>query len=112
VAPKTWAASAHEGVRQHNRDRSNVLIFLKTSHCYGGAIGNIFLFLVDLLPVNRTNILFRRLRNREELAMSTQPVAAAPRRPRLSLSLDTWAVIAAVVLVLAIVVGTLPRVPW
>jgi hypothetical protein len=44
--------------------------------------------------------------------MSTQPVTVAPRRPRLSLSLDTWAVIAAVVLVLAIVVGTLPRVPW
>ncbi len=44
--------------------------------------------------------------------MSTQPITAAPRRARLSLSLDTWAVIAAVVLVLAIVVGTLPRVPW
>ena len=49
--------------------------------------------------------------------MSTQPVTAAPRRSRLSLSLDwlsldSWAVVAAVVLVLAIVVGTLPRVPW
>ena len=32
------------------------------------------------------------------------------RRPRLSL--DTWAIIAASALVLAIVVGTLPRVPW
>jgi hypothetical protein len=48
--------------------------------------------------------------------MSTAPVTSAvPRRSRLSLnwlSLDSWAVIAAVVLVLAIVVGTLPRVPW
>jgi len=49
--------------------------------------------------------------------MSTPPAtaAAAPRRPRLSLdwlSLDSWAVIAAVVLVLAILIGTLPRVPW
>jgi hypothetical protein len=31
-------------------------------------------------------------------------------RPRLSL--DTWAIIAASVLVVAVVVGTLPRVPW
>jgi hypothetical protein len=54
--------------------------------------------------------------------MSTTPSAApeASRRFRLSLglfsldlfSLDTWAVIAATALVLAIVVGTLPRVPW
>jgi hypothetical protein len=45
--------------------------------------------------------------------MSTPSVSTAPqarRRPRLSL--DTWAVIAASALVLAIVIGTLPRVPW
>ena len=42
--------------------------------------------------------------------MSTPDITAAPRRPRLSL--DSWAVIAAAALVLAIVVGTLPRVPW
>jgi hypothetical protein len=35
---------------------------------------------------------------------------ARPRRFRLSL--DTWAVVAASALVLAIVVGTLPRIPW
>ncbi len=35
---------------------------------------------------------------------------AASRRSRLSL--DTWAVIAASALVLAILAGTLPRVPW
>jgi len=42
--------------------------------------------------------------------MSAAPAARAIRRPRLSL--DTWAVIAASVLVVAVVVGTLPRVPW
>jgi hypothetical protein len=42
--------------------------------------------------------------------MSATPAAEARRRFRLSL--DTWAVIAASVLVIAIVVGTLPRVPW
>ncbi|HEY2134417.1 MAG TPA: hypothetical protein VGH49_00930 [Xanthobacteraceae bacterium] len=42
--------------------------------------------------------------------MSVAPVSA-PRR-RFRLSLDTWAIIAASALVLAIVVGTLPRVPW
>jgi hypothetical protein len=42
--------------------------------------------------------------------MSATP-AAEPRR-RFRLSLDTWAVIAASALVLAIVVGTLPHVPW
>jgi hypothetical protein len=46
--------------------------------------------------------------------MSTPAAPQSPRRPRLSLdvSLDTWAVIAATALVLAIVIGTLPRVPW
>ena len=47
--------------------------------------------------------------------MSSTPTTAPTtesRRPRLSLSLDTWAVIAASALVLAIIVGTLPRVPW
>ena len=46
---------------------------------------------------------------------TTTPATAAPRRSRLSLdwlSLDSWAVIAACALVLAIVIGTLPRVPW
>ena len=45
--------------------------------------------------------------------MSTPVAPQAPRRSRLSLdvSLDTWAVIAATALVLAIVIGTLPRVP-
>jgi len=42
--------------------------------------------------------------------MSANPTARAIRRPRLSL--DTWAIIAAGVLVVAVVVGTLPRVPW
>ena len=43
-------------------------------------------------------------------SMSAPPTDRAIRRPRLSL--DTWAIIAASALVLAIVVGTLPRVPW
>jgi hypothetical protein len=43
-------------------------------------------------------------------APSAPAAPQAPRRPRLSL--DTWAVIAASALVLAIVIGTLPRVPW
>jgi hypothetical protein len=43
--------------------------------------------------------------------MSSTPTTES-RRPRLSLSLDSWAVIAACALVLAIVVGTLPRIPW
>jgi len=43
--------------------------------------------------------------------MSTSSAPEPPRR-RLRLSLDTWAVIAAGALVLAIVIGTLPRVPW
>jgi hypothetical protein len=34
-----------------------------------------------------------------------------PRR-RFRLSLDTWAVTAASLLVIAIVAGTLPRIPW
>lgn len=34
----------------------------------------------------------------------------APRRPLLSL--DAWAVIAASALVLATLIGTLPRIPW
>jgi hypothetical protein len=34
----------------------------------------------------------------------------APRRPLFSL--DTWAVIAATALVLATLIGTLPRIPW
>jgi len=42
--------------------------------------------------------------------MSAFSTVRAIRRPRLSL--DTWAIIAASALVLAIVVGTLPRVPW
>jgi hypothetical protein len=42
--------------------------------------------------------------------MSAPPAIRAIRRPRLSL--DTWAVIAASLLVAAVVVGTLPRVPW
>jgi hypothetical protein len=49
--------------------------------------------------------------------MSTPSAPAAPQAPRrlrlsLDVSLDTWAVIAASALVLAIVIGTLPRVPW
>jgi hypothetical protein len=46
--------------------------------------------------------------------MSTSEATKAPRRPLLSLalSLDTWAVIAASALVLATLVGTLPRIPW
>jgi hypothetical protein len=46
--------------------------------------------------------------------MSDQTHSAA-RKPRLSLdvlSLDTWAVLAATVFVILIVVGVLPRVPW
>jgi hypothetical protein len=45
--------------------------------------------------------------------MSTD-AAKAPRRPLLSLalSLDTLAVIAASALVLATLIGTLPRIPW
>jgi len=42
--------------------------------------------------------------------MSTSSAVRAIRLPRLSL--DTWALIAASVLVVAVVVGTLPRVPW
>jgi hypothetical protein len=42
--------------------------------------------------------------------MSADPAVRAIRRPRLSL--DTWAIIAASMLVVAVVVGTLPRVPW
>jgi hypothetical protein len=43
--------------------------------------------------------------------MSTSDAAkAAARRPLLSL--DTWAVIAAAGLVLATLIGTLPRIPW
>lgn len=34
------------------------------------------------------------------------------RLKRLRLSLDTWAVVAAAGVVLAICVGTLPRIPW
>jgi hypothetical protein len=47
--------------------------------------------------------------------MSTSDATTkAPRRPLLSLalSLDTWAVIAASALVLATLIGTLPRIPW
>jgi hypothetical protein len=45
--------------------------------------------------------------------MSTSEATKAPRRPLLSLlSLDTWAVIAASALVLATLIGTLPRIPW
>ena len=49
--------------------------------------------------------------------MSTSDAAKAPRRPFLSLlslalSLDSWAVIAASALVLATLIGTLPRIPW
>jgi hypothetical protein len=52
--------------------------------------------------------------------MSVAPTNPTPRRARLSsrglllgrFSLDTWAVVAASALVLAIVVGTLPRIPW
>jgi hypothetical protein len=52
--------------------------------------------------------------------MSVAPTDPTPRRVRLSphrfllgrFSLDTWAVVAASALVLAIVVGTLPRIPW
>jgi hypothetical protein len=43
--------------------------------------------------------------------MSTSDTTKAPRRPLL-LSLDTWAVIAASALVLATLIGTLPRIPW
>jgi hypothetical protein len=42
--------------------------------------------------------------------MSASSPVRAIRRPRFSL--DTWAIIAASVLVVAVVVGTLPRVPW
>ena len=42
--------------------------------------------------------------------MSTSEATKASRRPLLSL--DTWAVIAASALVLATLVGTLPRIPW
>ena len=43
--------------------------------------------------------------------MSTSDATTkAPRRPLLSL--DTWAVIAASALVLATLIGTLPRIPW
>jgi len=42
--------------------------------------------------------------------MSLPSTPETSRRWRLSL--DTWAVIAAGALVLAIVIGTLPRVPW
>jgi len=42
--------------------------------------------------------------------MSTSEATKAPRRPLLSL--DTWAVIAASGLVLATLIGTLPRIPW
>ena len=46
--------------------------------------------------------------------MSTSEATKASRRPLLSLalSLDSWAVIAASALVLATLVGTLPRIPW
>jgi hypothetical protein len=50
--------------------------------------------------------------------MSTTDATKAPRRPLLSLalsldlSLDSWAVIAASALVLATLIGTLPRIPW
>jgi len=47
--------------------------------------------------------------------MSTSDATTrAPRRPlaSLALSLDTWAVIAASALVLATLIGTLPRIPW
>jgi hypothetical protein len=42
--------------------------------------------------------------------MSTSAAPKTPRRPLLSL--DTWAVIAASALVVATLVGTLPRIPW
>ena len=48
-------------------------------------------------------------------AIPSAPITCAKRFKDLSLdwlSLDSWAVLAAVVLVLAIVIGTLPRVPW
>ncbi len=46
--------------------------------------------------------------------MSTTEATKALRRPLLSLalSLDSWAVIAASALVLATLIGTLPRIPW
>jgi hypothetical protein len=42
--------------------------------------------------------------------MSTSVAPKASRRPLLSL--DTWAVIAASALVVATLIGTLPRIPW
>ena len=44
----------------------------------------------------------------------TSDAAKAPRRPLLSLalSLDSWAVIAASALIIATLIGTLPRIPW
>jgi len=42
--------------------------------------------------------------------MSVPPPAEAIRRLRLLL--DAWAVVAASLLVVAIVVGVLPRIPW
>jgi hypothetical protein len=44
--------------------------------------------------------------------MSTSDATKGPRRPLLALSLDSWAVIAASALVLATLIGTLPRIPW
>ena len=41
----------------------------------------------------------------------SSPEATKARR-RLLLSLDTWAVIAASALVLATLIGALPRIPW
>jgi hypothetical protein len=39
------------------------------------------------------------------------PPAVVPSR-RFNLSLDTWAVTAASLLVIAIIAGVLPRIPW
>jgi hypothetical protein len=38
--------------------------------------------------------------------------SSAPATRRLRLSLDTWAVLTAATILILIIVGTLPRVPW
>jgi hypothetical protein len=42
--------------------------------------------------------------------MSTSSRPTRTRKPQLSL--DTWAVLAAAIFVILIVIGVLPRVPW
>jgi hypothetical protein len=45
--------------------------------------------------------------------MATEPaIVAQSQRRRLSLSLDWWAVLAALALALLVLVGIIPNVPW